>query len=227
LHSVAGEYLEALYTLQAEGADAFAITLAELFAVSRANASATLGRLVRDGLILPAGRHYLLTPAGRARAEAGIRRHRVMECFLLAVLGMSWEDIHTEARSFARDMTPFLEARIDDHLALPRFCPHGNPIPRADLDATSFLHAQGALRLSQAPAGLPLRILAVSELAPTTTHYFHDLARHGLLPGTLLTISTPTQPQKGLHISVSGADIPITVDLASHVWTVPLTGEQT
>lgn len=227
VHPVMGEYLEALYTLQAEGAEAFAVTLAELFGVSRANASATLGRLARDGFIVQEGRRLVLTAAGREHAEAGIRRHRVMECFLLAVLGMPWEDIYTEARSFARDMTPFLEARIDDHLAFPRFCPHGNPIPRADLDAMSFLRGQGAIRLSQAPAGLPLTILAIAELVPTATQYFHDLARHSLLPGTPLTITTPAQARDGMLISVSGASIPITVDLAGHIWTLPLTGEQT
>jgi DtxR family Mn-dependent transcriptional regulator len=226
LHSVADDYLEALYTLQAEGADAFAVTLAELFAVSRANASATLGRLLRDGLILQNGRHFVLTTAGRARAEAGIRRHRVVERFLLDVLGMPWEDVHGEARSFARDMTSFLEARIDDHLALPRFCPHGNPIPRPDLDATTFLRAHGALRLSQATGALPLRILALSELAPPATSYFPTLARHGLLPGASLTITTLAHAQDAMRISVSGVTIPITADLASHIWTLPLTGEQ-
>jgi DtxR family Mn-dependent transcriptional regulator len=219
-----GDYLEALFSLQAEGEAAFAVSLAELFAVSRANASATLGRLARDGLVVQDGRRVLLTDTGRARAEASVRRHRTVECFLLTVLDMPWAEVHSEARSFARGMTAFIEERIDSHLEWPRFCPHGDPIPRPDLDAASFLGDQGAIRLSRATAGLPLRILAISELAPDATHHFQFCAEHGLLPGTPLTITTPAQAQADLLVSVSRTLVPIAPALAGRIWTLPLEG---
>lgn len=226
LHSVVGDYLEALFTLQAEGEDAFAVTLAELFAVSRANASATLGRLARDGLVLQQGRQVLLTDTGRARAEAGIRRHRVAECFLLAGLGMEWGAVHTEARSFERGMTSFLEERIDSHLGWPRRCPHGNPIPRPDLNAASFLRDQGALRLSRVPLGVDVSILAISELAPEAADPFHFCAQHGLLPGALLVVTSHTGERGSVTVAVSGVSISIAAALAARIWTLPLRGER-
>ena len=130
--SVADQYLEAIYTLRREGEDAFAVTLADLFSVSRANAGATLGRLTRDGLVHTDGRRILLTDDGRLRAEAGLRRHLLTECFLLDVLGMDWAVVHGQARSFESGLTTLLEERIDQRLDYPGACPHGTLIPRPD-----------------------------------------------------------------------------------------------
>src|SRR6185312_2728931 len=172
--SVADHYLEAIYTLRREGADAFAVTLAELFSVSRANAGATLGRLTRDGLIRTDGRHILLTDEGRLRAEAGLRRHLLTECFLLQVLGMDWTVVHAQARSFESGLTPLLEERIDQRLGYPRACPHGTPIPRADQAAEE----PPATALNQAPVDVPLTIAWISELVEYRPELLRYCAEH-------------------------------------------------
>ena len=157
--SVADQYLEAIYTLRREGDDAFAVTLAELFSVSRANAGATLGRLTRDGLVRTDGRQILLTDDGRLRAEAGLRRHLLTECFLLDVLGMDWAVVHAQARSFESGLTPLLEERIDQRLDHPRACPHGTLIPRPDQHEST----SSAISLSKAPADTPLTVAWASQ----------------------------------------------------------------
>ena len=135
MRSVVGEYLEAIYSLHAEGADAYAVTLAELFGVSRANASATVDRLARDGLVLKDGRQVLLTSTGRERAELGLRRHRVTERFLTDVLGIDWATVHEQARRFEVGLiaAPGRADRSASRLAA--HLPARQSVPRADLDA--------------------------------------------------------------------------------------------
>jgi DtxR family Mn-dependent transcriptional regulator len=219
VHSVASEYLEAIYTLHAEGDDAFAVTLAELFAVSRANASATVGRLGRDGLVETRGRQILLTEAGTARAEAAILRHRLTECFLMEVLGMDWEVVHEQARSFERGITAFLEERIDHYSGMPRTCPHGNPIPRPDLNAATYLRDRGAARLGAFPAGAPATILAISELVEGRADALCFCAAQGLRPGA--HIDRVEQEGGGTAVVMEGRRVIVEAVLANHIWAVP------
>lgn len=219
MHPVADEYLEAIYTLRAEGEGSFAVTLADLFGVSRANASATVGRLVRDGLVRTEGRHIVLTESGAVRAEATIVRHRLTECFLIEVLGMDWAAVHEEARCFERGVTPFLQERIDRHLGLPNACPHGNPIPRPGLDAAAFLRDRGAVPLALAPAARPVRLLAISELVEQRADLLRECAERGLRPGAILDPAAETAGERRVVI-VAGRRETVEPALAARIWVV-------
>jgi DtxR family transcriptional regulator, Mn-dependent transcriptional regulator len=70
-----------------------------------------------------------LTPAGEKLAAMVLRRHRLIEQFLVEVMGMSWTDVHEEAERLEHAVSDRLIDRIDEMLGHPRFDPHGDPIP--------------------------------------------------------------------------------------------------
>jgi DtxR family Mn-dependent transcriptional regulator len=213
--SVADQYLEAIFILRREGEEAVTTTLADLFAVSRANAGATLGRLTRDSLVQADGRQVLLTLEGRLRAEAGLRRHLLTECFLLEVLGIDWAEVHEQARSFERGLSPLLEDRIDERLGHPRACPHGTPIPRPNQPAQD----PPGTPLTVAPPGVPLIIVQVSELVEYRRPWLHFCAEHRLVPAARLRIL----PDSGSPISVAleHETVAIPPSLAARIWVRP------
>ncbi len=198
MRSVVGDYLEAIYSLQAEGHDVHAVTLAGLFAVSRAAAGATLTRLERDGLVTHVHRTVSLTAAGRGRAEEGVRRHCLTERFLVDVLGVDWTDVHDHARQFERGLTPLVEEHIDLRLSRPSVCPHGNPIPRPGFDASAYFHDQHAFALASAPVSVKLRVVALSEMAEHRAEWMRIYGALGLRPSAILQL----RARFGRHIEI-------------------------
>jgi DtxR family Mn-dependent transcriptional regulator len=213
------EYLELVYALHAEGADAYAVTLAERFGVSRANASATVQRMVRDDLVHVEGRQIQLTAQGRVDAEVGLHRHRITERFLVDVLDMDWATVPEQARHFARGLTPLLEERMDQRLNYPRTCPHGNPIPRPDLDAAVYLRDHHALRLSEASPGAPLVVLTISELAEHNADALRACLVRGFLPGARVAIAA-SDAAGMLTIQRAAGVTTIEPPLAASIWVV-------
>jgi DtxR family Mn-dependent transcriptional regulator len=75
-----------------------------------------------------------LTEAGRTLALRMLRRHRLIELFLVRTLGLTWDQVHEEAENMERAVSDFLIDRIDDFLGHPQCDPHGDPIPAANGD---------------------------------------------------------------------------------------------
>jgi DtxR family Mn-dependent transcriptional regulator len=73
-----------------------------------------------------------LTVAGEKVAVTVVRRHRLVEAFLVQVVGMSWADVHAEAERLEHAVSDRLINRIDEMLGRPSHDPHGDPIPTAD-----------------------------------------------------------------------------------------------
>lgn len=73
-----------------------------------------------------------LTPAGEREALANIRRHRLVERFLVDVMGFSWHEVHESADELGAVVSDLLVDRIDEMTGYPRRCPHGEPIPAAN-----------------------------------------------------------------------------------------------
>lgn len=92
--------------------------------------TATIERMMRDGLVTIAGDTITLTPAGERLAEAAIRRHRLAERLLTEVLAMDEENLEQNACSFEHTLSPEVTDSICTLLGHPPTCPHGLPIPR-------------------------------------------------------------------------------------------------
>ena len=73
-----------------------------------------------------------LTSAGEKLAARVLRRHRLIELFLVQVMGMNWDEVHDEAEQMEHMVSDRLIERIDEMLGRPEVDPHGDPIPTAD-----------------------------------------------------------------------------------------------
>ncbi len=125
------DYLKVIYTLGER--DPEPVTTSRVsgrLGLSASSVSGMLRKLADQGLIdhRPYG-GITLTDSGLAGALRVVRRHRLVEMFLVAQLGYGWDEVHEEAEVLEHAMSDQLVERIDAALGRPRFDPHGDPIP--------------------------------------------------------------------------------------------------
>src|SRR5919109_1981975 len=99
-----------------------------------------------------------LTAAGEKLAGLVLRRHRLVELFLVQVMGMSWAEVHEEAEQLEHVVSERLIERIDEMLGRPTRDPHGDPIPSAE----GTIEQRDFDNLLTCPLGQPLRVARVS-----------------------------------------------------------------
>ncbi|WP_263310248.1 metal-dependent transcriptional regulator [Brachybacterium atlanticum] len=180
---VAQDYLKVIWSAT-EWGDAPITTsaLAGRFGTSAPNVTDTVKRLAAQGLV--EHRPYKpveLTPAGHEYAVAMVRRHRLLETFLVEKLGYSWDQVHDEAERLEHAASQMLIERIDELLEHPRQDPHGDPIPTPE----GRTHVpEGTLLLADAAPG-EYRIVRVSDAYPARLQAF-ELQR--LVPGRQLHV---------------------------------------
>jgi DtxR family Mn-dependent transcriptional regulator len=124
------EYLQAIYTLQDEGAQVIAARLADFLQHTPAAVSEMVHRLEREGLVnLDDRKAVRLSKPGLDIAERIARRHRLAERMLVDLLGYAWWKTHEEAERIEHAMSDEMEERLMRVLGNPETCPHGNPMP--------------------------------------------------------------------------------------------------
>ncbi|WP_182111509.1 MULTISPECIES: metal-dependent transcriptional regulator [unclassified Actinotalea] len=134
LTAVAEDYLKVVWNLQ-EWSDEPVTTshLARRLGVGAPSVSETLGRLVARGWVEHERYGQVrLTAAGRAIALRVVRRHRLIETWLVEQLGYGWDEVHDEAEVLEHAVSDVFVERLDALLGRPRRDPHGDPIPQAD-----------------------------------------------------------------------------------------------
>lgn len=117
-----------------------------------------------------------LTPAGTRLAALVLRRHRLVELFLVQVMGMSWAEVHDEAEHLEHAVSDRLIARMDEMLGYPSVDPHGDPIPTAD----GGVAERDYDTLLDCPVGAPLR---VARVADQDAAFLRFIEQHDLKPG--------------------------------------------
>jgi DtxR family transcriptional regulator, Mn-dependent transcriptional regulator len=128
------DYVKEIYKLRLEGRPATTSAIAERMGVRPPSVTAMVKRLSALGLAEHAPyRRVELTPAGERVALEVIRHHRLLEQYLAQALGLSLDEVHSEADRLEHALSEELEARIDRSLGYPTHDPHGDPIPNADL----------------------------------------------------------------------------------------------
>ena len=123
-----------------------------------------------------------LTAAGRQLATHVLRRHRLIELFLVQVLGMDWSEVHREAESLEHAVSERVIERIDAMLGHPRVDPHGDPIP----DAAGDLREPALESLLECPVDVAVQVLRVTDQAP---EFLQLVERRGLKPGRGLRVA--------------------------------------
>lgn len=183
LSASAGDYLKAVWELGGSSRPVSTTEIAERLSVAPGSVTRALGRLQEKGLIEHERyRGASLTEPGRNEALRLVRRHRLIETFLLEHLGYSWQEVHEEAERLEHAVSDSFTERLAKHLGHPERDPHGAPIPTAD---GSLLSVEDAFPLSRVEVGRHVRVLRVAhEDAPTLAH----LGERNLIPGSLLTV---------------------------------------
>jgi DtxR family transcriptional regulator, Mn-dependent transcriptional regulator len=188
-------YVKAIYQLSAEGGGEIAATgkLAETLAVSPSTVTSMLKTLGESGLAqYTPYEGARLTEAGRSLALRVLRRHRLIELFLVQTLKLSWDEVHAEAENMEHAVSDLLIDRIDVFLGHPESDPHGDPIPRAD----GTVAATAGCPLSSLGAGEKFRIARVTDQSPDFLRY---LAENGLRIGAEGSVAE-IRPQAGVIV---------------------------
>jgi DtxR family Mn-dependent transcriptional regulator len=123
-----------------------------------------------------------LTDQGRRVALGVIRRHRLVETFLVNVLKMDWASVHTEAEQLEHAISEDVLNRLDALLGHPSSDPHGDPIPSAQGKLNSQVYAT----LATSVLAKPLRIVRVTE---QSSEFLQFAEQNGLLPGAIVRVS--------------------------------------
>src|SRR5438876_2200556 len=124
-----------------------------------------------------------LTQAGEKLAGLVLRRHRLVELFLVQVMGMSWAEVHDDAEQLEHVVSDRLIDRIDEMLGRPTHDPHGDPIPSADGE----IAARHLDSLLTCPLGTPLRVTRISDQDPAFLRFIES---NDLKPGEAVEVES-------------------------------------
>lgn len=183
LSPVAQDYLKFIWSAtEWEGDPVTVKQLSERMGVRAATVSDGIRRLTEQGLLAhePYG-GIELTEEGRRHAVAMVRRHRLIETFLVEELGYGWDEVHDEAEVLEHAVSDDLVERIDRRLGFPARDPHGDPIPTADGQP----RRPDAVPLLSAQTGVEVVVARISDADPAILRYLGEL-RIGL--DTALTV---------------------------------------
>lgn len=140
-----------------------------------------------------------LTDAGRQHAVSMIRRHRLLETFLVEILGYEWDEVHEEADRLEHAVTDQLIDRVDRALGYPTRDPHGDPIPGSD----GRVHRPDAVQLVASAAPCRVRIERISDSDNEMLQYF---ASRGLVVDTELSVLPGEPYSETVTVQMDGAD---------------------
>ncbi len=181
--------------------------LAEVLDVSAPAVTRMVQRLKEAGYLEHEPyRGILLTEAGEQEALQHIRRHRLVEVFLVEVMGFGWHEVHDAADSLGEAVSDAVVTRMDQMADFPRRCPHGEPIPTADGVMPRVVDHP----LNEASVGGSYVISRVSTHDADQLAYLGEL---NLRPGARLTLigrapfNGPLQLEVGSSFPVIGHEL--------------------
>jgi DtxR family Mn-dependent transcriptional regulator len=202
------DYLKVIYALSPEGRTASTSDIAHRLDLSAPSVSGMIKRLSEQGLLehIPY-KGVQLTAEGRRAALRMIRRHRILEAYLVARLGYTWDAVHQEAEKLEHAVSDDLIERMAEALGNPHADPHGEPIPTAE----GWIEEVEATPLAEIPIDEPVEIRRVTAGDPDRLRY---LASLGLKPGAPVMV-LERQPFSGpITLRVLGQERVIGHELA-------------
>lgn len=172
------DYLKAIYRLSRDGTSASTSQIAQTLDLAPPSVSGMVKRLSEQGLIehVPY-KGVVLTTEGRRAALRMVRRHRLIETYLVEFLGYTWDEVHDEAERLEHAVSDQLVHRMAVALGNPRFDPHGDPIPEPDGSMIELVYTP----LTDIPVGETAVVQRVDTGEADRLRY---IAEAGLVPGT-------------------------------------------
>jgi DtxR family transcriptional regulator, Mn-dependent transcriptional regulator len=166
------DYIKTIYAVDERGTGPATTTaLAKRLGVGASSVSGMLRKLADMGLVehRPYG-GVRLTDAGTRAALDVLRRHRLLETYLVHELGYGWDEVHVEAEVLEHHVSATLLDRMDARLGHPRFDPHGDPIPAADGTVAEF----SGRRLATLEPGDRGRLVRVDDTEPAMLTWLRE-----------------------------------------------------
>ena len=205
------DYVKEIYKLRLEGKRATTSAIAARLGVRPPSVTAMVKRLSALGLAKHAPyRGVELTPAGERVALEIIRHHRLLELYLTQALGLSLDEVHSEADRLEHALSEELEARIDRSLGYPTHDPHGDPIP----DAKLRLDRKRLRTLASLEPGDEATIERVPDGDDELLRY---LAKLALVPGKKVKLRSAEPFGGPLTVRVGKAEHAISRELAGGI----------
>lgn len=195
------EYLAEAYRLAYYQADSLYIStsaLADVLGVSAPAVTRMVQRLKEAGYLEHEPyRGIRLTTEGERAALANIRRHRLVERFMVDIMGFDWHEVHDEADELGLVVSDDVIDRMDQMSGFPRRCPHGEPIPASDLTMPRVID----FPLTEGEPGTELVISRVRTHDASKLAYLGELH---LKPGTRFDLIARAPFNGPLQLRVNG-----------------------
>jgi DtxR family Mn-dependent transcriptional regulator len=207
-------YAKTIYQITAsqDGKPASTGQIATALGVSPGTVTSMLKTL--DAARLATHRRYegvALTRAGRMLALRVIRRHRLIELFLMRTLDMSWDEVHDEAEHMEHAVSDLLVERIDAFLGRPEVDPHGDPIPPADAHRLEDGEEVASLVLAECEAGTTFRLARVLDQSAEFLRY---LTECGLALGVTGQVERNPDGAGLMRVRLAGRGLSLAIDAA-------------
>ena len=196
--STVEDYLKQLYLARVEDASAMTPTgqLATIMGVVPGTATSMVKALADSGLVeYEPRRGVRLTAQGEQLALHVLRRHRLVELFLVKVLGLAWSEVHEEADLLEHTISDRVLDRMDAVLGHPAADPHGDPIPTRK----GKLREPARTSLAECPTGTPQRVTRVLDQDP---EFLRFAERTGLTPGASVTVTRGDAVAQAIRVRV-------------------------
>src|SRR3979409_2684607 len=206
------DYLKALYQLHGDQRPVPTRDLAQRLGISSPSVSETVTRLSAQGLVEhDRYRGQQLTREGRKGALELVRHPRLLEMFLVRVLGYSWDEVHDEAERLEHVISERMEQRIFELLGRPQLDPHGHAIPTLG----GKVRPLSDRALSECHLGEKVVVKGVSDDDPGR---LRELDRRGLLPGTPIEIVEESKFEGPIGVRIKGRRLTVPLGLARAVF---------
>lgn len=200
--STVEDYLKCILLEQQARPDALVTTgsIAEALGVAPGTATAMVKTLAdSDLLIYEPYCGVRLSRAGRQLATHVLRRHRVVELFLVEVMGMDWSEVHVEAERLEHAISDRVLERMDEMLGHPSVDPHGDPIP----DALGMMEEVELSNLVCCPVG---RLMEVARVQDQSPEFLQLVQRRGLKPTSRLSVRSRSEATDTVELVVEGRE---------------------
>ncbi|NJN15804.1 MAG: metal-dependent transcriptional regulator [Oscillochloris sp.] len=206
------EYLEVIYYLAVRGEPVIAARLARWMGVQPPTVTHIVKQLEDKQMINRDARGEItLTAEGFTMAELMVRRHRILERFLVDVMHLPWHLVHEEAVRLEHALSPAMEAQITSLVGDSPTCPHGNPIPGNLSDYA------GRLSLAEAEVGHAFTIMRILEEAEEDSELIKYLQSNDLVPAAVFQISD-SSPAYGVTLQRPGQSITVLPAVAALIY---------
>ncbi len=210
--STVENYLKAILRLQAPAGTTTVGDIARELSVTPGTVTTMMRHLSKEGLVDYTPRRGLkLLKKGKLAALLVVRRHRLIESFLVQVMKLDWSEVHEEAEILEHVISERLLDRIDIMLGQPTHDPHGDPIPDKDGKIAEF----AGISLAVAEEGI-YRVVRVSDEDSALLGWLDE---NGLTIGEQIHLAHSNRAAGVLEIAKEGAEsVQLGIQMAEHVY---------